>query len=388
MKVLQFITRLDLGGAQETCLDQCRLLLANGHEVHLLTGASGELMEDARGIHGLVLHAWAGWKHEVSLLHDPSFMARLLRLLRRERYDLLHTHSSKAGIAGRIAARIAGTPPRAIHHIHGWSFNATQPAPVREAFVLLEKLAAKPGFILLSCSRATDAQGRARGIGRDEDRRVIHYGIDRRPNLKRYDREALRRRYRLGHGETLFLQLGNLKFQKDPVVFAEAAVEAGRRLRRARFWIAGDGPLRGRAESIAERGGLGKRFRVLGWRRDVASLLAAADVLVLTSRFEGLPIAILRGMAAGLPVIATAVDGTPEAVAGERTGLLVPPGDPRAVSASMVRLGLDPGLRLRMGRAGREHSAAFSAWRATRELLGLYREQEFSSGLTTERVLS
>ena len=163
-----------------------------------------------------------------------------------------------------------------------------------------------------------------------------------------------------------------MKGQKDPVTFARAAVEAGRRLGSARFWIAGDGPLRGRAEAIAAEGGLGPRFRVLGWRRDVPDLLTAADVLVLTSRFEGLPIAILRGMAAGLPVVAAAVDGTPEAVRPGRTGVLVEAGAAREFAGAFVDLGSHPGARRRMGAAGRIRSQRFSAHRAFHRTLDVY----------------
>jgi glycosyltransferase involved in cell wall biosynthesis len=374
MKVLQFVTRLDLGGAQEIGLGLCRLLLARNHEVHLLTGSGGELMPEARRVPGLVLHVWDDWEHPIRPLRDVRCFRRLVRLLRSERFDLLHTHASKSGWVGRLAAAVAGTPRHVIHHVHGWSFNQAQPPALRAALVALERLAARPGFVMLACSRTTDAQGRRSRIGRDADRRVVVNGVPRRADLRRRDRAALRRRLRLGRRDVLFLQLGNLKPQKDPCTFARAAVATARRSRRAVFWIAGAGPLRGSAERIAREAGLGRRFRVLGWRQDVHELLAAADVLVLTSRFEGLPMAILRGMAAGLPVVATAVDGTPEAVEHGKTGLLVPPGRADEVAAALIRLARDPALRRRMGRAGRARSALFTESRVTRELLSLYQE--------------
>ncbi len=372
MKVLQFVTRLDLGGAQECCLDQCGILLAAGHEVHLLTAAGGELMPRALAMPGLHVHAWDDWRHEIRPAADVRCGLRLASWLRDARFDLLHTHCSKAGLVGRLAARLAGRPPKVFHHVHGWSFNASQPPAVRLGFTLLERIAARPGFVLLACSEATAEAGRRAGIGRDGDRRVLHYGIDRRVNLRRRDRAAIRRRLCLGPRDVLFLQLGNLKRQKDPVTFARAAVTAGRRLRRARFWIAGDGPLRGEAERVAREGGLGDRFRILGWRRDVPDLLAAADVLVLTSLFEGLPLAVLRGMAAGLPVVATAVDGTPEAVADGVNGILIRPGDAADAASAMVRLGSDPAARGRMGRTGRERSRRFAFPRMAANLLATY----------------
>lgn len=376
MKVLQFVTRLDLGGAQEVCLDLCRALLARGDEVHLLTGAEGELLPDARTIRGLELLAWSDWRHEIRPIADLRCLLRLIRLLRDGGFRVLHTHSSKAGFFGRLAAAVAGRPARVVHHVHGWSFNRSQRPAVRRAFVALEKLAARPRFVLLACCDATDLQGREAGIGRDADRRVVVNGIDPRPLRARRDRPSIRRRLGLARRETLFLQLGNLKPQKDPLTFARAAGLAAPSLRRASFWIAGDGPLRRETESEADRAGLGRRFRVLGWRRDVDDLLRAADALVLTSRFEGLPMAVLRAMAAGLPVIASDVDGNSEAVDHGRTGLLVPPQDPRATAAAMVRLGSDPALRRRMAAAARIRARQFTAARAVAETLSIYDEPD------------
>ncbi|MDX1388939.1 MAG: glycosyltransferase, partial [Acidobacteriota bacterium] len=141
MKALQFITRLDLGGAQETCLHQCAWLLERGHEVHLLTAPEGDLIDDARKIPGLVVHGWPAWFHGVRPLADLRCFLRLVRFLRHESFDLLHTHSSKAGIVGRLAAWAAGRPRRVVHHIHGWSFNDMQSPLKRRFYIFLEKLA-------------------------------------------------------------------------------------------------------------------------------------------------------------------------------------------------------------------------------------------------------
>jgi glycosyltransferase involved in cell wall biosynthesis len=379
MKVLQFVTRLDLGGAQETCLQQCRVLAERGHEVHLLTGEGGELMCDAGRVPGLAVRVWRDWEHPIRPLRDLRCLLRLARVLREERFDVLHTHCSKAGMVGRFAAILAGAPPRVFHHVHGWSFNATQPAALRAAFAFLERISSRSRVHLLACSEATAAAGRERAIGGGR-LVVLHYGIDRGPNLRRRDRAAIRRRLGLAGNDVLFLQLGNLKPQKDPLTFARAAVLAGRRLRRAQFWIAGDGPLRGDAERTARDGGLGRRFRILGWRRDVPELLAAADVVVLTSRFEGLPLAVLRGMAAARPVVATAVDGTPEAIVHGRTGILVRPGDEASVAEAMVRLGKNPALRCRMGIRGRRLSRRFDLSVARRALIEIYARDGIRSG--------
>lgn len=370
MKILQFVTRLDLGGAQEICLDLCERLLEEGNEVHLLTEGQGELLPRAQAMSGLQLHLWPQWQYRIRPSADLGCTRRLVALLQKESFDIMHTHSSKAGMVGRTAAAWARTPTRVIHHVHGWSFNRSQSALKRTAYTMLERAAARPGMLLLSCCYATDRSGREAGIGCDEDRRVVVNGVELRSHRARRPRAEIRRRLGLGLRDVLFLQLGNLKPQKDPETFARAALDVLPRLSRGRFWIAGDGPLRTVVEELA---GDDKRLRVLGWRRDVADLLAAADVLVLTSRFEGLPMAVLRGMAAGLPVIATAVDGTPEAVRDGHEGILVPVGDVDAVAEACLTLGRDPGLRARMGRSARSRSVCFGEKRAIHEVLAIYR---------------
>ena len=177
MKVLHFVTRLDLGGAQEACLDLCAALIRRGDEVHLLTAGEGELLPEARRMQGLHLHVWEDWRHAVSPVADARCLVRLARLLRNESFDVVHTHSSKAGLVGRLAVRLAGARATVLHHVHGWSFNPLQGEAGRRATVWLERLAARPGFLLLACSEATSAEGRRHRIGRDEDRRVVHYGI-------------------------------------------------------------------------------------------------------------------------------------------------------------------------------------------------------------------
>ncbi len=372
MRVLQFVTRLDLGGAQEVCLAQCRRLIEAGHEVHLLTGPGGERMGEARRIRGLVLHVWPDWRREIRPLADLRCLWRLASWLAREPFDVLHTHSSKAGFVGRLAAWIARKPSRVVHQVHGWSFNRSQAAPVRRLCQLAERLVARPGFALVSCSRETARQGLAAGIGRAQDHAVIYCGVERRPFSKRWPRAAVRRRLRAGARDVVFLLVGNLKAQKDPLAFVAAAARVAARLRRARFWIVGDGPLRARVVRAARRYGLGTRLKLLGWRQDVPQLVAAADVVVLPSRFEGLPLALLQAMAAAKPVVATAVDGTPEAVADGWNGRLVPAGDIEALAEAMAALGRAPALRRRMGRRGSEWSRRFDRERALREVFRLY----------------
>jgi len=166
-----------------------------------------------------------------------------------------------------------------------------------------------------------------------------------------------------------------LKPQKSPLDFVAAAEEAGRDNPRLRFVLAGDGELRTLVEAAARDSVLGERFRLLGWRRDIPDLLSALDVFVLTSRFEGLPRAVLQAMVAGVPVVATAVGGTPEVVENGTTGLLVAPDAPSEVARAVSLLGGDPALRHRLAAAARSRvDEQFDIRRMVRTLDDLYAE--------------
>jgi glycosyltransferase involved in cell wall biosynthesis len=167
--------------------------------------------------------------------------------------------------------------------------------------------------------------------------------------------------------------VGNLKPQKAPLDFVRVAASVVRAVPETRFLVAGDGPLRGRAERLAARLGVGHRLFLPGWIEDVPAVLDAADVAVLTSRHEGLPRAVVEALAAGVPVVATAVDGTPEVVRDGVNGLLAAPGDVEGLARAVVRLLREPGLRARFTTAATEGLEAFDIDRMVREQEALYR---------------
>jgi glycosyltransferase involved in cell wall biosynthesis len=166
--------------------------------------------------------------------------------------------------------------------------------------------------------------------------------------------------------------IGNFKPQKAPLDFVDLAARVARERPGTRFFVVGDGPLRGRLEARVRRHGLGGTLALLGWRRDIPELLGALDVLVLTSRWEGLPRVCPQAMAAGRPIVATAVDGIPEAVQHGRNGLLYAPGDVPAGAAHVLSLLADDSARRRMGAAGRVAAAEFDAERMLAEQERIY----------------
>jgi len=384
-RVLHVVTRLDLGGAQQNTLycvshhDRARF------EVGLMAGRGGVLDPDAEAMSDANVEL-VGWlKHAIAPLADPMAVMRLAVALRKRRVDVVHTHSSKAGIVGRWAAWLAGVPC-IVHTVHGWSFNDAQPAPTRRLYLGLERLTARITHRLVVVSEADRRRGLELGIGREDRYRLVRSGIDAREyRAPSQSRERIREQLGFDADDIVVGTLACLKPQKAPLDFVEAARLARRSDPRLRFFIAGDGPLRGAVEERIASAGLRDDVKLLGWRRDAVDLVHAMDLFLLTSRFEGLPRAVLQAMAAGVPVVATAVDGTPEVVIDGESGILIPPGRPEVAAERLVALGDDPEARARLAAAARSRlGTEFDIGNMVRELDRIYLELLSSEPLPCE----
>jgi glycosyltransferase involved in cell wall biosynthesis len=353
-RVAHVITRLELGGAQQNTLYCAEHHDRGRFEVALLAGQGGRLDPQALAIPAARVALLPWLAHRIAPLGDPLALLRLRSWLRRHDIDLVHTHSSKAGILGRFAARGAGVPA-IVHTVHGWSFNDTQPPASRRAFILLERLAARLTDRLIVVSASDRERGLRHRIGRPDQYRLIRSGID----IEHYGRPAveraeMRRRLGLGPDQLLVGTISCLKPQKAPGDFVAAAAAAHARDERLRFVVVGDGHLASDVRRRIAEAGLEGMVQLLGWRDDVVELLHAMDVFLLTSLHEGLPRAVLQAMAAGVPVVATAVDGTPEVVRDGVTGLLIPPGRPEVAAERLLELVSDETLRHRLVRLARQ----------------------------------
>ncbi|HEU5322824.1 MAG TPA: glycosyltransferase, partial [Methylomirabilota bacterium] len=273
---------------------------------------------------------------------------------------------------GRLAARLAGIHP-VVHTIHGYGFHRGQPFPVRHAFQRLERLAAGWTDALVAVAEENRRTGVELRLFAPDRCEVIAGGIDpaafaRPPAARATARAALG----VPADAPLVGMVACLKPQKAPEDFVAVAARVRAALPDARFLLAGDGERREAVAAAARRAGLDGAFDLLGWRRDVPDVLAALDVFVLTSRWEGLPLVLPQAMAAGRPVVATDVNGASEAVREGVTGHLVPPGDVGALADRVVALLRDPARRAAMGEAGRRASAAFDIAAMVRRYEGLY----------------
>ncbi|MGH7857503.1 MAG: glycosyltransferase family 4 protein [Candidatus Binatia bacterium] len=386
--VVQIITQLELGGAQEIALSFCRDLDRDRYRMHLITGPGGLLDDEARSIPGL------GFEHEPHLVRElrpatdvacvGSLAARLRRLRSASPAPMIvHTHSSKAGILARWAAVWAGAEIR-IHHIHGFGFHPEQPWPVRRAFQAAEQLTAPITHAFVPVSEANRKVAESLGMLRGGRIAVVlPPGIDARE----YEPEpgegaAFRRELGIPPDAPVVGMIACLKRQKSPRDFVLVAGRVAARRPETHFFIAGDGALRAEVEEEIAKQRLNGRFHLPGWRRDVRAAFAAADVLVLTSLWEGLPRVCFQAMAAKKPLVATRVDGIPEAVEDGGNGFLLEPHDLGGFADRILELLGNPDRARAMGAAGYRHLDRFDAGKMRKQLEQLYERLLDTRGLS------
>jgi glycosyltransferase involved in cell wall biosynthesis len=335
--VLLLVTLAEVGGAQSYVAS---LLPALKGRFDVTVAAHGEgPLRDAAEAAGVRFVPLANVRRPVNPVRDLAGLFELVRLLRRERPDILHANSSKAGVLGRLAAALTGVPIR-IFTAHGWAFAAHSGLAAR-GYRAADRLM-RPLTTTTICVSERERESGLQARTCDDDATVV---IPNAVDVGAAPRSVSTRQ------PPLLVTVGRLKVPKDFPTF----VRALGRLRKGSFeaLIVGDGPDRPLLEEEIRSSGLSDAVRLTRERHDVPHLLAAADVFVLASRSEGHPVSVLEAMAAGLPVVASRVGGVPEQVVDGETGLLVDPGDPEPLAAALERLAGDPALRRRLGAAGR-----------------------------------
>lgn len=379
IQVLHIITRLIVGGAQEATILTAAGLDKSRWAVSLLsgpqTGSEGSLIEHARSL-DIPLTIEPSLVRELNPLKDALALLRLTQFIRKGRYAIVHTHSSKAGILGRWAARLASVPV-IVHTVHGWAHNPYQRPLVRQVYIGLEKLTLPITDRLTTDSVLNIDKGLQDGIGRRENyvESPIRCGIE----LDRFGhplapREQTRAALNIPPAAPVVGTVTRLSPQKAPLDFVRAAAEVAKHVPAAYFVMVGDGPLRADVEQLAVGLGLADRLILTGLRRDVPELLAAFDVFVLSSLWEGLPRVLPQAMATGLPIVATAIDGNVEAIREGVNGYLSPAGEPAALAAKTIELINNPQLAANMGAAGREIAPEFGAEKMVADIARLYLE--------------
>ena len=334
--ICHVITKLELGGAQEVALYLVSHLDRSRYRPVLVTGPGGILTDEAQAIQDVQTIIVPSLCRRIHTTGDLLALIKLTRLFRRLRPSIVHTHSSKAGIVGRLAAWLAGVPV-IIHTVHGFGITPSQPTWLRRFLITLERVTGWITTHWITVAKADLEKGRQWGLF-ESNASVIRAGIDPHPfqqPLSPPIRQRLREEFGAGDGDYLIGTVACLKPQKAPEDFVAVARRVCEHVPNARFVLIGDGGLRPRIEALLREYGLQERVRLAGWRRDINDSMNSMDALVLTSHWEGLPRVILEAVSAGLPIVATNVGGIQEVADCSNCIQLCKAGD---IAALAVRL--------------------------------------------------
>lgn len=365
MKITHIITRMILGGAQENTLLTCRGQYRDGHDVTLITGPSagpeGRLISTAvkDGFRTIIIDELV---RPIAPRLDAKAADKLDKILRELKPDIVHTHSSKAGILGRkAAAKIAAS--KIVHTIHGLAYHRYNSWWRNRFYIALEKSAALRCDAIISVADAMTTQALAAGVGRPEQYTTIYSGMETQPYLKHSgDAAEFKKSLNLPDGAVLVTQVSRLAELKGH----EFIIAAAEKIRDPRiiFCLVGDGHWRGRIERAIRRRGLASRFRLTGLLppSQIPTVMHATDVLIHCSLREGLARTLPQGMLTGKPVISFDIDGAREVVDAS-TGILLPPKDTAGLVEGIAVLADHPQLRDELGAAGRQRCKTKFDWR-------------------------
>ena len=385
IKVLHILTRLDMGGASQNTLltcrglsDKYRMLLVYGLSLESnMTDSEKQAVEKAierikkRGVKTICIPSMVRRIHP---LKDFRALSSLFWLMFREKPAIVHTHSSKAGILGRLAAKFAGVPI-IIHTPHGHVFYGHFGPLQSRLFLWIERIFAYFTDRLVALSHGEKNEYIALSVGKPEKMLTVHSGVD----IERYmstEVDVIEKKRSLGFLPNSLLVgfVGWLLPIKGPMHLLRAMESVWEKHAEITLVYAGKGDLDLDLRAETLRMGANGRVRFLGWRDDIDEIMPLFDIFVLPSLNEGMGRVLVEAMANGKPVVASRVGGIADLVKDQKTGLLVEPGNEKALAEAILRLVNDPGQRRRMGEMGRFHCLQFSLTAMIEKLDHLYDE--------------
>jgi len=377
IKVLLVITRLTIGGDTNVVLDIADYLNSHpSYEVHLAVGPVLKHEVDLtylayeRGISTTVIPSLI---NHINPWLNLKALLELLVVINRGKFDVVHTHSSVAGVVGRFAAVIAGVRV-IVHHVHGWGIQENMSTAVRTLYLILERICARFTDRLIAVSAPTIQKGLAYRICREEKFALIYNGI----NLEKFRQPVDRQKVFLDLGLDpeckIIGMIARLDQQKNPLDFIRAAAIVVKKYPKVQFLIAGDGSLRDECESLIDELDLRGSFFLLGYRGDVDKIMPVLTLTVLSSLWEGLPVVFQEAMSAGKPIVANDVDGARDVVINGETGYLVTPHQPEEMAERILRLLNNDKICLEMGFTAQKYSERFSGQQMVENIASLYGE--------------
>jgi glycosyltransferase involved in cell wall biosynthesis len=356
IRIARVIGRLNVGGPAQHAILLTAGLNRTRFQSTLITGIAGRREGDllsaarARGVEPVVIPELGRALHP---MRDVVSLGKLVRLFRRLRPDIVHTHTAKAGTLGRLAARLAGVP-RSVHTFHGHVLEGYFSPAATSFFLRIERALARGTDRIITVSPRLRLALLAMQIGRPEQVEVVPLGLDLDRFLRMPTGQGdLRPSLRVPAGAPLLGIVGRLVPIKDHPTLLQALTLLPDGDQAPHLLVVGDGERREELQQLAHRLGLGSRVHFLGWRDDLETILSGLDVVICTSKNEGTPVALIEAMAAGVPVLSTDVGGVGDLVTHGETGWLVPPADPSALARGIERLLRDPALRRRLAAGAR-----------------------------------
>lgn len=342
LKVLEIITLFSIGGATETVISITSGVISKLLKVEIVTGPNvkyeGDMYEEANKL-GINVITIPTLQRNINIINDFITLIKLYKIIKKGKYDVVHTHSSKAGILGRWAAWFAGVN-KIIHTVHGWGFNNLQTFIVNQSIIILERVTALITTRLVCVSYHDIVKGTSKKIGKIGQYIVIRSGI----NIEKFSNllfsgEKIKSELNLCPNDYIIGTITRFSEQKAPMDTIQAFNEIVKRgYNDVKLIMVGDGPLLNECKTFSKRLGIDSKIIFTGIRNDIPTILKTFDVFVLSSRWEGLPRVIPQAIASGIPVVATMIDGNAEIIKHMQNGILVEPGDPVKLGESIIWL--------------------------------------------------
>ncbi len=358
IRALRIITRYIKGGADRNVYHSINALLKTGrYEIDLIAGRDSD-RDFLKQFNNVRIHLLDSLVRDISPMNDLKALWQIYRIVKQNRYRIVHTHTAKAGFLGRIAAQKANAPC-VIHGVHGVTFHPNLPWMRNQLYMALERWAGRRTDCFVSVGKELTQVYLEAGVGRPEQYRLIRSGME----LERFIeagqnraqiRSEMRRSLGFEDDHILIGLVGRLEPVKGCHAFLDAAAKLSQTRPNARFLIVGDGSLRGQLQERARRNGLHKTTRFAGYRNDIHHVMASLDALAICSTIEGLPQVAVQAAAVGIPIAAFRAVGVSEAVKDGVNGYTVEIGDTEALTERLSQIAADLETARKMGLKGRK----------------------------------
>jgi glycosyltransferase involved in cell wall biosynthesis len=355
VKVVQIIARMNVGGPAVIVADLMRSIDSSKVEQVLITGYCDSDEADYLETVATDIKATriAGLGRSVSVVSDVRAFFALVAMIKKIAPDVIHTHTAKAGVLGRLAAILAGRSAKRVHTFHGHLLHGYFSGWKVKLVIAIEKFLAKRTDVLVAVGNQVKTDLLEAGIGKADQYRVFYPGLVEPAKVAK---EVARQQFDMASGDIYVAYVGRMTAIKRPDRLLNTAAEIKARNLPVKFIVAGEGDLFEATKRDSERRDLPVRF--LGWRKDIGALFAASDIAILTSDNEGIPLTLIQAAQASLPIVATGVGSISDIVVHEVNGYLVD-SEPAALADALQKLAIDPVLREIMGKAGRERATRY-----------------------------